>query len=877
MEQPPGSLDDLQPQDLSTSSITTVIDLTRTGEECVLNPTSLNSLRKSPGWYPNSGTSNPGLMFSERASSSNIPLQSGDQIHPDNAFSHTTVTLSYVSRSQFFTTHDSLSQHSALRGMPAISKLPLHSPCDSDEGLGETGFELNQHYSDQADRPADLPTQMELFQLSSQDQVGPESDHQEPCEVNKGVISCLWNVDKQDQGEPLIAASREKCRGLENGRGDSQTSSGFCAESSPESLTTATGEDEEERDCEVLFVISKKPESLGAKELCSLNREYGSPLEDPVSTSATSQDDVEDVFILPQASSSPNGDSSYVDLTDEDVWDGASPDGVHQLCSKLNGEGNMALESSDGNEQPIQREKSVLGPVIDLTEDVCVSDDLENKTASAHMNGNAKALQRTFIEKKLPVRSGRGTRLEAIVMNINSSRYEVSGCICTKKKANASQSTASEAKLASTMSNNKLSLGKRTSREKASLLVNTVKQTAVTPVKGGNTNNIKTDSYRNSTSNSKTPQSSTPPKSPQFVVKKSKKQPEQLSNADPAVGRVLPKTPSPKSPKKGQGKTKLKAVDNEASPSTKKTARKSQQKKHKQKHLASLFSPREPEIKLRYINYKEEKRDSRLDSFSPFVHVEHQQSSTSLCTLVNYPEEARTQHKKGQQASLGGFITPTVPSTSCLHLGRASTRGQHQRSLVCCLCGQSANAMDLGDLHGPYYPEGYQPTTKTPASMSGLKEDEDNSYSDSSACSFRDEKRKNADQHKSHCLRSGAQQWTSDGTGSPVAKRARLIAGSADVEDWYSPPMLRLDPCEYWLHEDCGIWSAGVFLVKGKIYGLEEAVKVAQETVTMHFNTSCYYVEMYVLQPCNKTLFPPNIYPKEVISSRSTCGLSGLF
>ncbi|KAK5881733.1 hypothetical protein CesoFtcFv8_022498 [Champsocephalus esox] len=40
-----------------------------------------------------------------------------------------------------------------------------------------------------------------------------------------------------------------------------------------------------------------------------------------------------------------------------------------------------------------------------------------------------------------------------------------------------------------------------------------------------------------------------------------------------------------------------------------------------------------------------------------------------------------------------------------------------------------------------------------------------------------------------------------------------------------------MELCEYWLHEDCGIWAAGVFLVKGRVYGLEEAVKVAQETM----------------------------------------------
>ena len=47
----------------------------------------------------------------------------------------------------------------------------------------------------------------------------------------------------------------------------------------------------------------------------------------------------------------------------------------------------------------------------------------------------------------------------------------------------------------------------------------------------------------------------------------------------------------------------------------------------------------------------------------------------------------------------------------------------------------------------------------------------------------------------------------------------------------FRSPVVPLEPCEYWLHEDCCVWSAGVFLVKGKVYGLEEAVKVAQETV----------------------------------------------
>ncbi|XP_044035817.1 transcription factor 20 isoform X2 [Siniperca chuatsi] len=864
MEQPPGSLDDLQPQDLSTSSIPTVTDLTRKGEECVLNTTSLDALRmvKSPGWYPNSGTSNPGLPFSE-AGSSDITLQSGDQIQPDNAFSHTTVTLSYVSRSHVFSTHDSLSQRSPLYGVPPISKLSLHPPRDSDKVLGETGCALNQHCLEQVEEPVDLATQTQLFPSLSQAQVGPENDGgvcltQEPREFNGGVVSSDGDVDMRVQGE------EENSRGLENGQGDSWSSSGVCAESSPETLIPATGEDEERGGSEVPFLMSKKqdPDSVGARDLCLLSREYISPLEDPVSPSATSQD-VEDVFILPQASSSPSGDNSYLETTDEVAWDGLSTEGAIQPGSGIS-DSTTRLNSSDENKQPVHIRKAVLQPFIDLTDDVCVSDASENKpkTVIPHMNGNAKALQRTLKEKKLPVRSGRGTRLEAIVMNINSSRYKVSGCIRTNKKANASRSTTdSDSKLAGPKRSASLSAGKRKSRAKASLSlsVKTMKQKAVISMKRGKTNNVNTDSCKDSTSdseinNSKKSQSSTPPKSPLFVAhKNSKKEPEHLSHTDPSVeihvARFSPPPPPPpsKSPKKSQGKAKGKATASKTSPTAKtKGARtpKSRRKKHTQSQSSSMFSPKEPELKLRYINYKEEKRDLRLDSFSPFIRVERQQSSPSLCTVINYPEEVRTQHKKGQQqqAHPGGFISAVVPSTSCLQLGRASTHSQHQRSLVCCLCGQSANAMDLGDLHGPYYPEGYQPSTKTPASMSGLKEDEDDySDSDSSSCSIRGRGRKCAIPATTRPPRPGAQlkekvlpeshRWTADSTGSPAAKRPRSDAGSAAVEDWYSPPVLPLEPCEYWLHEDCGIWSAGMFLVKGKVYGLEEAVKVAQETM----------------------------------------------
>ncbi|XP_029953320.1 retinoic acid-induced protein 1 [Salarias fasciatus] len=893
MEQPPGSFDDLQPQDLSTSGLSTVIDLTRKrGEERVLNPASLDALRMvgSSGWYPVPEAADPGLPYPESASS-DAALQAGDQIQPDNAFSHTTVTLSYVSRSHVFTAHDSLS-HSALYSVPPISKFSLHPPCDADKGLGESGYALNQHYLVEEEGPVDLATQTELFQPPSRTQTG-ELLVQEPHEWNGGVVPSDGDVEMSVHGDDEDRTSLENNESLENGQGDRWSSSGVCADSSPE--TPAPLKEEEE----VLFLLSKKrhpgadSEGVDTRNLCSLRREYISPLEDPVSPSATSLDDVEDVFVLPQASCSPSGDAPYLE---DAACDGSSTEGGIQASSGIN-DGAVRMDSSEENKQLTRKRKTLLAPLIDLTDDACLADLSENKANTSndvpHVNGNVKVLERTLTERKLPMRIGRGTRLEAIVMNINSSRYRVSGCVRSSKKTNASQSARSDSSLVSPKKKDSPSVVKQKGKVKASP---SVKARQRKTSRTRRSNHINSDCCKTSTSDSETinnakkSQSSPPPKSPQFTVhtrskrvpesvpppatpprtspprpkrivssqpspastsKKSNKEPEPRARPEPSAATHEAKvSPLPQtSPKKSSVKAKSQSPSSKSPPPAKaKASRTPKRRRKKQKasrSSSSMFSPKEPEIKLRYVSYKEERRDSRLDGFSPFVRVERKQLSPSLCTVVNYPDEAQLQHKKGQQQAAGGsFVSAAVPSTSCLRLGRVSVHSQHRRSLVCCICGQAANAMDLGDLHGPYYPEGYRPNAKTPASASGLKEEEeDDSDSDSSSYSMKGRGRKRAAPPAPWAVRSGAQRkqkgalpdshrWTGDdGADSPAAKRARSDPGSADAEDWYSPPVLPLEPCERWLHEDCGIWSAGVFLVKGKVYGLEEAVKAAQETV----------------------------------------------
>ncbi|KAI4898187.1 hypothetical protein NFI96_028846, partial [Prochilodus magdalenae] len=212
------------------------------------------------------------------------------------------------------------------------------------------------------------------------------------------------------------------------------------------------------------------------------------------------------------------------------------------------------------------------------------------------------------------------------------------------------------------------------------------------------------------------------------------------------------------------------------------------------KSSTSMFPPEEPEIMLKYTNNKDEKREAKGDNFAPYIRMEF-----STCTVVNFQND--DGDTKAKKSSLSTASSGTVPKTSCSLLGRLSSDSRSQVGQLCCLCGRIANAIGMGDLHGPYSPCGPQPDTYySPIVVNhdtelaqGLEDRKPDRLVD---C----EEDKSAVLRKEHCL----------------------------SDEWPGPS--ERDSRERWVHEDCAIWSAGVFLVKGKLYGLEEAVRLAQET-----------------------------------------------
>ncbi|XP_035260927.1 retinoic acid-induced protein 1 isoform X2 [Anguilla anguilla] len=889
MEPPPsGQSGGLHPQDRAPCSLTTVFDLTRKGEESLLKTNSMDTIHvvKGPSWYNVNPVTNKGPLFPENASD-HTPLPS-EQIQPDDAFSNTTVTLSYVNRSHVFSSHDSLSQLHPLCGVSSISrKLSRHSSSfETDTMLTEAGrgglcVEVGQGFLSHAARPVGLAAESSLFETEEQAQIIESVTGQQAIEVNGKQAASTWGMDNiklahGDSPEKCLS-SQEKDKGgcMQNGMGSGPWNLESHEEKCSESLITGTEGAQKKCDSEVLLLISRTDDPIFLQDhrgprnfLCSsLNGDYVSPLDDPLSPSTTSVDDMEDVFILPQTLNSPSGENSFTDeaanITEENLVEGEPCSDLSVTPSTLTAVvGASSLQSTCSHEDVIEMSISRNGihavlsavpePYVESPE---MGDSVPNgkeripvqkklRTPDL-LNGNAQEDGRRFERKKLPPRSRRGMRLEAIVQNITPSRHKVTSSAHSTKKHCSPKTQTNEMHSASIGQGIFNSAGSHNYKEKEDCPEEqpTVKSASLQEDTGNiyldHSNSKKSTSGSEHASISKPQHCSTSPKPCKPPYSDVRETENGQSCASPAKcsprqarSRALP---VPKVCQKSPTKQLSASTSSKATHSTKKTHKAKRKRKKCKAGQSSMFSPKEPEIKLKYVNYKEEKRD-KLEAFSPFVHMEVKEYST--CTVINYPEEESARLKKGQQQVCSSFISGAVPSTSCLQLGRLSTESKRQSSLVCSLCGKSANSLDLGDLHGPYYPENFKPALKAHLGLQGLKGEEDDSDSDSS-CSAAGSKRSRAagswPQRPCHRLKQEAvlgacSKWDSDSDASqsPLAKKPRTESAAGD---WYSPPVVPLDTSEYWVHEDCGIWSAGVFLVKGKLYGLEEAVRLAKQTV----------------------------------------------
>lgn len=842
MEQPSDNSDGLQPQELSsTCSLPRVFDLTKNSDECLLKTNSIDALHvvQQPGWYLSSGTSNGSVLPEDETEPLLQPIE---QIQPDNALSNTTVTLSYVTRSHVFSGHDSHPQHSQIYSVPISKAFSLHptaydaSQLVSDAGGAPLCVEMDQHCLQQVSVPVGLATCASSFDFVTPAQV--VENVASLCYLQQAHnISGIQDVESLaletlrtlQQGNPTECKIPLNLDEIQNGTVGSFWNTGPIDGNFPADVEGIMDQ-HKNGNPEVLFLISRSDEPVilpndqePAGLAVSLNQDFIGALENSVSPSFASLIGVNDVSILPQTVGSQSEENVLSEETntrqdelsnvESDPFECVDEKGSSSVTDALSTTISSELTANTPDASRTEQSEQSRALSEEPKEETPVHNVTHKKT---NLPRGSFAKKETLIRKELPPRTRRGMRLEAIVQNIFPSRYKSSHVSSAKKsqRSDAQPDEATHLKRSQDVSfanNNILEEEcppkiRTDTNEKTTHLQEESEETDVTKSSKKSTSSSKTVSKRAISSQGIS-------RKPITHAKKSKERQNFVNNSPVKVGK---RTALPTSKhKKSSLKQKTLPMSCKSSANVKKGCT-PKKKKHKARQ-SSMFSPQEPEIKLRYVSYKDEKREKREETFSPFIHVELKAYPT--CTVINYPDE-RVRLSRGKQPA--PLASGKIPTTPCLQHGRVSMEGTHRDALVCCLCGGSANAMDLGDLHGPYYLEGFRPEARLPTNPQEPRDD--SSDSDSSRSQTRKPHR------KLQAAALGAyQRWSSDGElcCSPAAKRSRIDT----VTDWYSPPIVPLEASEYWLHEDCGIWSAGVFLVRGKLYGLERAVKMAKETV----------------------------------------------
>ena len=197
----------------------------------------------------------------------------------------------------------------------------------------------------------------------------------------------------------------------------------------------------------------------------------------------------------------------------------------------------------------------------------------------------------------------------------------------------------------------------------------------------------------------------------------------------------------------------------------------------------------------------------------PYIHLVGSRMNPVAVEVVNTREKMENDGEK------------TSKKKSSKHSERFGDKGLNPNSFVldntspwlCALCGKGSSYQTMGDLFGPYYLE--QPMSPHKIETLTIKP------------VIEKEKRK----RKKNSKFEDSGEWNTD------SKQQRRSSGKSSKNSasgsWEYPTAAAAaaSDCsgEVWLHEECVVWSHGVYLTgSGKLQGLDEMLPVARQTVS---------------------------------------------
>lgn len=195
-------------------------------------------------------------------------------------------------------------------------------------------------------------------------------------------------------------------------------------------------------------------------------------------------------------------------------------------------------------------------------------------------------------------------------------------------------------------------------------------------------------------------------------------------------------------------------------------------------------------------------KQSAPDSVSVFVQPVHE-SSKGLSSGKHKHSKHRNTHTLSAATTI--HMVTNLPTDKAAMV--SSSRTISNNPWVCAFCGHQSSYGFLGDLYGPYFKESEIQRVELIVAEESKKTEtvKDQRLSDS-AMTRRSKETLPLDRRSSRKGKSPLQSRPSEPSPQP--------------------------PEEVWVHEACAMWSPGVYLIDNKLFGLDEAVRDAEETVS---------------------------------------------
>lgn len=279
-------------------------------------------------------------------------------------------------------------------------------------------------------------------------------------------------------------------------------------------------------------------------------------------------------------------------------------------------------------------------------------------------------------------------------------------------------------------------------------------------------------------------------------------------------------------------------------------------------------------ISVKRIRCKLAQQNSKL-SFCPYVRINNSRDFSSWCAIVNKPDDAvifQRRRKKGILRMRNPFtVAKGVSHSVAMVQGPLIDKNVTDRSITCSLCGKPANCRDLGDLCGPYYAEEDIPRKILTIKRTEYLRNESQKTGDGSSsgnsevpgCSSTTEGEKSTEKddgretssQESISGNNRHHHWRHRQAGRPeqmgqagglrrltLQERLRRMqqlqasgTGAPSDQEGKESTLQRLqgqaEANEHWTHENCAIWTKGIIMVAGRLYGLKEAANKSAQTV----------------------------------------------